>query len=113
MLLDDHEIEDNWEPVAVPDTQENIDKKTQGVAAYLKYQRGRRGWSGEFDFDGFHFFLLDTRTERTHRSVGRGPMSADLFSSTTMQRLQRWLKEKPAPKFVLSPAAAASASRPA
>ena len=69
MLLDDHEIDDNWEPIAYPDEQTNADKKKYGVEAYQKYQRGRNGGLETFDFDGFHFFMLDTRTERMHRKV--------------------------------------------
>jgi cholesterol oxidase len=63
-----------------------------------------------FDFDGFHFFMLDTRTERSHRSVGSGLANATLFNSdprdatNTMSRLKKWLLDRPAPKFVVSPA---------
>ena len=112
MLLDDHEIDDNWEPIASPDEKINADKKRDGVKAYQKYQRGRSGGLETFDFDGFHFFMLDTRTERTHRKVDGSLANATLFDwnptnpadvSKTMGRLQKWLLEKPKPKFVLSP----------
>jgi len=110
MLLDDHEIDDNWEPVASPDEKENDDKKQDGVKAYKQYQRGKSGGLETFDFDGFHFFMLDTRTERMHRKVDGSLASANLFDSDpldpskTMGRLKKWLREKPAPKFVVSPA---------
>jgi cholesterol oxidase len=110
MLLDDHEIDDNWEPLASPDEKTNDEKKQHGVKAYKKYQRGRNGGLETFDFDGFHFFMLDTRTERMHRKVDGSLASANLFNSDmsdpskTMGRLKKWLLEKPAPKFVVSPA---------
>ena len=112
MLLDDHEIDDNWEPIASPDEQANDEKRQRGVEAYKKYQRGICGGLETFDFDGFHFFMLDTRTERTHRKVDGSLATATLFNwnpadpedtSETMGRLQKWLRETPKPKFVLSP----------
>jgi phosphodiesterase/alkaline phosphatase D-like protein len=109
MLLDDHEIEDNWEPVANPDTAENNNKKNAGFTAYKKYQRGRNGGLETFDFDGVHFFMLDTRTERMHRKVDGTLGNADLFASDpldpskTMGRLKEWLLKTPAPKFVMAP----------
>ncbi|MDA9528431.1 hypothetical protein ACM42_08280 [Bradyrhizobium sp. CCBAU 25338] len=112
MLLDDHEIDDNWEPIAYPDEKANADKKKYGVEAFQKYQRGRNGRLETFDFDGFHFFMLDTRTKRMHRKVNGSLTNATLFDSDpanpadlskTMGRLQKWLLEKPKPKFVLSP----------
>ncbi|TPJ52335.1 alkaline phosphatase D family protein [Mesorhizobium sp. B2-6-4] len=103
MLLDDHEIDDNWEPI--PDDHENEQKKTLGLKAYRKYQRGMFG-RRTFNFDGFDFFMLDTRTERSHRMVGRLE-SAELFSPATMCKLKRWLLRKSGqhfvPKFVVSP----------
>ncbi|MCK1642954.1 alpha/beta fold hydrolase [Bradyrhizobium sp. 157] len=110
MLLDDHEIDDNWEPIASPDQKPNDDKKKYGAEAFKKYQRGRKGGLETFDFDGFHFFMLDTRTERMHRKVDGNLANATLFDtdqadlSKTMGRLQKWLLDKPAPKFVVSPA---------
>ena len=58
MLLDDHEIADNWEP---PD---DGTLAARGIVAYEKYQRGLHPAHDEFDFDGFRFFLLNTRTDR-------------------------------------------------
>jgi cholesterol oxidase len=103
MLLDDHEIEDNWEPQACPDNQQNADKKKYGVEAFHKYQRGISGGLESFVFDGFHFFMLDTRTERTHRKVGILG-SARLFKNDRMNRLKEWLLTSPGPKFVATPA---------
>ena len=110
MLLDDHEIDDNWEPVADPDDPSNARKEKDGFCAYKKYQRGINGGLETFDFDGFHFFLLDTRSERQHRKVDASLADAGLFATKpstpleTMGRLKQWLLEKPEPKFVVSPA---------
>ncbi|GGC91063.1 alkaline phosphatase D family protein [Chelatococcus reniformis] len=102
MLLDDHEIADNWEPVAVPDDPLNQMNKTHGVAMFAKYQRGIKDDIETFDFDGFPFFLLDTRTRRSHRRVG-SLADATLFDEATMDRLKCWLSSAPGPKFIVSP----------
>jgi len=104
MLLDDHEIENNWEPIADPDDPSNAGKEKDGFAAYEKYQRGISGGLETFDFDGFYFFMLDTRSEREHRKVDGSLANAKLFNSTTMGKLKQWLLDSPAPKFVVSPA---------
>jgi hypothetical protein len=102
MLLDDHEIDDNWEPVADPDHEENQEKRACGVAQFQKYQRGLESGLETFHFDGFHFFMLDTRTGRSHRKVDT-LASAKMFAPATMERLQHWLLTAPGPKFVVSP----------
>lgn len=104
MVLDDHEIDDNWEPVADPDDPANAGKEKDGFAAYQKYQRGMNGGLETFDFDGFHFFLLDTRSKRKHRKADGSLANAELFDSKTMGRLKQWLEDSPVPKFVVSPA---------
>ncbi|WP_244491175.1 alkaline phosphatase D family protein [Paramesorhizobium deserti] len=108
MLLDDHEIVDNWEPLSDPDDETNQETKKRGLEAFQKYQRGIRPGLEAFDFDGFHFFMLDTRTERTHRKVDN-LANAHLFASdpaqpnNTMERLKDWLSTAPGPKFVVTP----------
>ncbi|PST23850.1 hypothetical protein C7U60_10130, partial [Mesorhizobium plurifarium] len=99
MLLDDHEIDDNWEPPS------DEAKKKAGLEAFRKYQRGIKRDLETFDFDGLHFFLLDTRTERTHRRVGDLDR-AFLFKTgpgATMERLAAWLRLPNGPKFIASP----------
>jgi phosphodiesterase/alkaline phosphatase D-like protein len=103
MLLDDHEIDDNWEPVATPDSNQNHNKMVQGREAFKKYQRGRTGAPETFEFDGFHFFMLDTRTERMHRKVAPSLKTAELVSPGAMARLKEWLRQSPGPKFVMTP----------
>ena len=94
MLLDDHEIADNWEP---PDDGVLAGK---GIVAYEKYQRGLHPAHNKFDFDGFRFFLLNTRTDRSQRRVG-GP-AATLFKTPEMNALKSWLQNEPGPKFVVT-----------
>src|SRR5262249_38657254 len=106
MLLDDHEISDNWEPIASPDDPGNAKLATDGTKAFKKYQRGRNGELETFQFDGFSFFMLDTRTKRMHRKVGPTLSTANLFGMSltdTMGRLKNWLLAEPGPKFVISP----------
>ena len=107
MLLDDHEIADNWEPLSAPnDDDDNAEKADFGGAAYKKYQRGMAANSAltTFDFDGFPFFMLNTRTARRHRSVG-DLANAELFPTPgTMTQLTSWLTTHNGPKFVVSPA---------
>ncbi|RJG40567.1 hypothetical protein D3Y55_25140 [Mesorhizobium sp. DCY119] len=110
MLLDDHEIDDNWEPISSPnDDPTNQEIKKAALKAFKKYQRGIKPGVETFVFDGFHFFMLDTRTKRKHRKVGN-LAAARLFDSnprdpnSTMNRLKHWLSTAPAPKFVVTPA---------
>ncbi|RDL47058.1 Cholesterol oxidase [Ensifer sp. M14] len=104
MLLDDQEIDDNWEPISDPDDDDNSGNAMRGIEAYRKYQRGKHAKLDMFDFDGFHFFMLDTRTQRTHRKVGDGLKAAAMFTPATMDSLKQWLLLAPGPKFVVSPA---------
>ncbi|NUS71127.1 MAG: alpha/beta fold hydrolase, partial [Ensifer adhaerens] len=106
MLLDDHEIDDNWEPLASPnDIESNARLKKEGFSAFEKYQRGVDPKLKTFDYEGFHFFLLDTRSERMHRKIGAGLANATLFKTgvgETMSDLETWLG-KNGPKFIASP----------
>lgn len=102
MLLDDHEIADNWEPVADPDKLYNTRTRVLGVDAFLKYQRGLKKELEEFTFDGYPFFMLDTRSGRTHRELGNLAHAA-LFHKDRMDALKAFLTRTSGPKFVLSP----------
>ncbi len=103
MLLDDQEIDDDWEPISDPDDDDNAGKAMRGIEAYRKYQRGKHAKLDMFDFDGFHFFMLDTRTQRTHRTVGDGLKAAAMLAPAMMDSLKQWLLLAPGPKFVVSP----------
>jgi PhoD-like phosphatase len=122
-MLDDHEIEDNWEPTAADGSADQ--SMTCGRDAYVHYQRiagpplaKATGDSPcplwyEVQLDGFPFFIADTRTERTHRSA-RTIESARIMSEVQFGALVRWLKRRKqtgdlpggeAPGFIASPAA--------
>ena len=115
MMLDDHEIEDNWEPGSGSKADENME---QGRRAYLAFQR-RAGppqilpepsWDSKeplwytFERRGFPFFVADTRTERTARSAAT-VNDARIMSKTQFEKLLCWLVAQPAavPKFIASP----------
>ena len=67
MLLDDHEIENDWEDENTEDTFR------EAVSSYKKYQGHSNLASDElffsFEFDQFQFFMLDTRTRREARTI--------------------------------------------
>jgi alkaline phosphatase D len=118
MILDDHEIEDNW-------TQDRISKAESrevfnlAISAYLSYQwshgprtYGRRLFY-QFECGGYPFFVLDTRTQRyvddrpdsldDNHLLGR-PSLEPLVEPSQLDILLRWLKEsdKNIPKFIVS-----------
>jgi phosphodiesterase/alkaline phosphatase D-like protein len=116
-LLDDHEIDDNWEPLpaGAPQQQLNAASGSSAVAAFERFQRAivaedykgnvGAGQSFTFKFDGFPFFMLDTRTKRSPRHIGT-LKDATLFDEGTLTELQNWLRDLPAdtPKFIVTPA---------
>lgn len=120
MILDDHEIEDNW-------TQDRIhtaDKRALfhlAIGAYMSYQwshgprtHGRRLYY-RFDCGGSPFFVLDTRTERYRDDVLEslednhllGRDSFDPSYSSQLAVLCKWLVEQQQsvgnrPKFIVT-----------
>lgn len=119
MMLDDHEIEDNWEPVAGADGSER--SLVEGRRAYFRYQRMAGpealpplGDSREpawyiFTVGDFPFFMADTRTERQPRCAERIE-EARIMSKSQFDSLLGWLEwhqngpHGDIPKFVASPA---------
>lgn len=117
-MLDDHEIKDNWEPL--PDAKEDDEALIEGRRAYLGYQRiagpeqkdatadsPNPLWY-DFEVDGFHFFMADTRTERRPRTV-ETLETTTIMSPTQFAALLGWLSQRHAeererPKFIASPA---------
>ena len=120
MILDDHEIEDNW-------TQDRIRKDAKhrlfnlAIGAYLSYQwsHGPRCYDGElyyhFECGGYPFFVLDTRTQRYKDDKAGlegnhllGRPSIDAAHPGQLKRFLEWLstpyENAPpnAPKFVVS-----------
>jgi hypothetical protein len=117
MMLDDHEIIDNWEP-RVDDVRPDA-AMVEGRRSYLHFQR-RAGPREEraagdsehplwcrFAVNGFPFFFADTRTERQARTA-RDVEHARIMSKVQFLALFRWLRDQnrrdPAgPKFIVSP----------
>jgi alkaline phosphatase D len=119
MILDDHEIEDNWTQDRVSrDTSRNL--YLNAIRAYLSYQwsHGPRTWEGPlyytFECNGYPFFVLDTRTQRytdedmslaDNHLLGRPAL--DPSEPTQLDRFLAWLTRQqaqrgPAPKFVVT-----------
>jgi cholesterol oxidase len=116
MMLDDHEIEDNWEPIAGerrPDA--NL---INGRRFYLEYQRvagpelrlptpdSPLPVRYDFELAGFPFFIADTRTERQARSAETID-DARIMSDSQFEDLLDWLgtpRDPEVPKFIASPA---------
>ena len=120
MILDDHEIEDNW-------TQDRLKKAASrkvfhlAIGAYMSYQ-----WSHSprtfqtrlyyaYECKGYPFFVLDTRTQRfmddvpdkleDNHMLGRPALKGE--EPGQLERLLEWLKwaqtaHGDAPKFIVS-----------
>lgn len=130
MLLDDHEIADNWELTSSIPIQ-SLDRKQfkkmnpfliNGLEAYWKYQRLEpvvvadpnvlksdreyiydQNVSYQFDHGNAKFYMLDTRSQRQFRVVDY-PDLAMMFSNIQLKALCKWLLEnKDALKFVVTP----------
>ena len=120
MILDDHEIEDNW-------SQDRLRRSaayqlfTIAVDAYLSYQwsHGPRTWGRRlyyrFECGGLPFFVLDTRTQRFIEGPKGDLARNNLLGRPTLpgappgqlQRLLDWLSEQQGargnvPKFVVT-----------
>ena len=69
MILDDHEIEDNWSQDRLRDNAKHR-LFNLAIGAYMSYQwsHGPRTWGRllyyTFECAGYPFFVLDTRTQR-------------------------------------------------
>lgn len=104
-MLDDHEINDNWDPYA-PGAKGPMFVK--GTAAYWKYQRGapqrNRTWMRRSG-PGWSLFMADTRTHRTPRSEST-LLTADILGTEQRLALESWLQAQPRDnlKLVSSPA---------
>lgn len=122
MMLDDHELFDNWQqlPISMPQRSRRVhrlreriaDARRDGVAAYMKYQRmadsaraRRPPMDQQFTAGGLPFFLLDTRSGRRRGSPSAGDAGGLIVSARRMQRLRHWLTEHAdTVKFVVTPA---------
>lgn len=117
-MLDDHELNNDWEPHSVPLWQQYLE---HGRNVYSIYGRGIRSrplqpkeplyytftWDGlGLDQGGLPFFVADSRTEREHRTA-TSAKTAHIFSGTQMQALKDWLVQpdhQALPKFIAMPA---------
>jgi hypothetical protein len=112
MMLDDHEIRDNWEPND-PDLEAPGSGKTaleRGRLAYFRYERGLRKEPAHvwhtIEHNGLPFFLGDTRTEREGRTVLNWN-DARIMGPEQCATLCEWLEAdryRDVPKFVLTAA---------
>ncbi len=108
MLLDDHEIRDNWEPRAADPANDELRKA--GLESYGRYQRNRppggslmRAWK-RLSHRGIEFFLADTRTERQARKALLDPEVPRIMSARQAVILTAWLTQtRGRPAFVVSP----------
>ena len=112
MILDDHEIEDNWSSERLLDPEKK-NLFCKAIRAYKNYQwsHGPRTFGGDrifyytFDVAGYPFFVLDTRTKRAKKKK-------DITKNEMLGKLQRdcllaWLKNMQeergnVPKFIVS-----------
>lgn len=119
-LPDDHEIDDNWEPMA-PEAPEASQQRSRemldrGLRYFLRYQRLLRTNSTEetlaqplwraFEAEGIPVFLLDTRSRRQGRHGDTGFGAAGLLGDEQWQALRHWLLQGPRdrPRVIVSPA---------
>jgi cholesterol oxidase len=107
MMLDDHELRDNWAPND-PDAAETL---RRGRAAYWLYERASPEalpvlWH-KIVHKGLPFFLADTRTERDSRTASDWRNRA-IMQREQFRKLCRWLtvaRFAGVPKFVMTASA--------
>ena len=115
MMLDDHEIADNWAPESSPDNDKNQKLMQRGRDAYWKHQRDAGPPPADATDDsvlwtciepeGLPIFMADTRTQRQARSAQTFSTS-NIVDEPQFKALTTWLllrKADPRPSFVVSP----------
>src|SRR5262245_6774380 len=122
MILDDHEIEDNWTQDRLTTEPGSRELFVMAIGAYMSYQwsHGPRTWGRllyyKFACAGYPFFALDMRTQRykddqvglfDNHMLGR-PSLDEINHPSQLDCLLAWLSEQQstvgnAPKFVVSP----------
>ncbi len=121
MILDDHEIEDNWAQDRIRDRQRRM-VFNLAIGAYMSYQwsHGPRTFGRllyyHFECGGMPFFVLDQRTQRYKEDIHGelsdnhllGRPSLDATEPSQLDRLCRWLilqqeSKGNLPKFIVSP----------
>ena len=120
MILDDHEIEDNWTQDRINSDRSKRVLFNLAMGAYMSYQwsHGPRNFDGRIFYSflssGFPFFVLDQRTQR-YRDDEPGLLDNHLLGRPShdpenepgqIEHLCNWLKnlkDDPRPKFIVSP----------
>jgi choline dehydrogenase-like flavoprotein len=108
MMLDDHEIQDNWAP---NDPEPNREGLKRAKLAYFLYERASPKayahlWH-KLNHRGLPFFLADARTEREARTA-RNWRTAKIMKPRQFRELCRWLADPryaETPKFVMTASA--------
>ena len=115
MMLDDHEIDDNWEPLpgnaAPAATAHNQALRQAGRQAYQRYQRNLPGaklldelWHDDYRHRNIRFFMADTRTERGVRNAVMDARVPRIIGKDQAVALSDWLAvDTERPAFVVSP----------
>ena len=103
MMLDDHEISDDWAPTH---DQAGRDARREGSAGYRKYQRahdlpGTAMWY-QFEAGRLRFFMADTRSEREARSL-HNIGTAKIMRDRQRLALLDFLRRPGGHKFVVTP----------
>lgn len=108
MILDDHEIFDNFSNdmhvtgwAATPQQFKDIAMKAYREFVHIRHPTfDNQSYHYKFNYGQVHFFVLDTRTERwSNRSNGAN----QIIGQEQLLRLKTWLKEnKNAIKFIVS-----------
>jgi phosphodiesterase/alkaline phosphatase D-like protein len=115
MMLDDHEIVDNWEPGRVPDRTRD-EPLELGRSAYLTYQRtlgppvqARSHTVHPLWYEAepakLPFFFVDSRTDRQPRTLSEA-LDAQMLGEDQLRELEAWISrerdDKLQPKFIVS-----------
>lgn len=122
MMLDDHEIRNNWEANT---TDPDLTAALPAFHAYAllgappnpsgERSRSRRPFRHWYSFNagGHPFFVLDSRTERRHGLSSQSGIYDDLLGPEQWKDLQNWLHglDRAKPKFIVSPSVVAPWSK--
>jgi choline dehydrogenase-like flavoprotein/pimeloyl-ACP methyl ester carboxylesterase len=108
MMLDDHEIQDNWAP---NDPEPDLEELKRAKLAYFLYERASPKAYANFwhklNHRGLPFFLADARIEREARTA-RNWRTAKIMKPRQFRELCRWLADlryEETPKFVMTASA--------
>lgn len=110
-MLDDHEIEDNWEPAVAPNPP-GQDVFPDGLRAFLAHQcpdlrspgAPAHLWRTVTLGAGHQLFMLDTRSERDPRPWAPGLSPPQIMGAAQREALHTWLRKTNSPvRWIASP----------